>query len=81
MQVEVLLFAAVREQAGTECLRLELPDRACADDVIRAIGRAIPSVKPLLPSCRVAIDSCYVSGDASVTVDNEIALIPPVSGG
>lgn len=82
MQLEVLLFAAARDAAGSDKIRLELPDRAKASDVMEAIGQQLPKLKGLLPSCRLAIDCSYVAGDCEVSANaDEIALIPPVSGG
>jgi molybdopterin converting factor small subunit len=49
--------------------------------VIAAVGRHLPELLGLLPSCRLAVDCCYVNDDAAVSADSEIALIPPVSGG
>lgn len=81
MQIEVLLFAAARDAAGNESIRIEVADDARAGDVIEAIGAAIPEISRLLASCRLAVDCSYVSADQSITGDQEIALIPPVSGG
>jgi len=81
MQIEVLLFAAARDAAGSESIRVDVDDDARAGDVIEAIGLQLPELAGLLPSCRLALDCCYVSGDAAVSADSEIALIPPVSGG
>lgn len=81
MRIEVLLFAAVRDAAGTHKLAIDLKEGACASDVIASVGRELPAVAGLMPACRIAIDSCYVAGDAEVTEGCEVALIPPVSGG
>ena len=81
MQREVLLFAALREAAGSELLTITLDEKSCARDVIDAVGNALPMVASLLPACRVAIDSCYVTPDFVIPDEGEIALIPPVSGG
>ena len=81
MQINVLLFAAARDAAGSGSLQLEVPDQACAADVLAAIGSQLPQLAALLPSCRLAVDCCYVTADHRVTPDSELALIPPVSGG
>ena len=49
MRIEVLLFAAIRDAAGSETLAIEVDDDACALDVIESVGRALPSVAPLMP--------------------------------
>lgn len=81
MQIEVLMFAAAREAAGTEKINIEVADGACAADVMDAIGQRLPELADLLPSCRLAIDNSYVACDSLVCGEHEIALIPPVSGG
>ncbi len=81
MQIEVLMFAAAREAAGSDKIQLEVVDGATAGDVMRAIGHRLPEIAPLLPACRLAIDNQYVSADAGLASGREIALIPPVSGG
>lgn len=81
MQIEVLMFAAAREAAGSEKILLEVAEEATAGDLMRAIGVQLPGIAPLLPACRLAIDNQYVSADAGLSSSCEIALIPPVSGG
>ena len=81
MQIDVLLFAAVRDAAGNESITVDVGDDARASDVLAAIGRQLPEVAGLLSSCRLAVDCCYVTSDEKVSADSELALIPPVSGG
>ncbi|MCG8649747.1 MAG: MoaD/ThiS family protein [Pirellulales bacterium] len=81
MQINVLLFAATRDAAGSDTLQLEVADDARAGDVLDAIARQLPALAALIPSCRLAVDCCYVSADAPISAHCEIALIPPVSGG
>ncbi|NND97600.1 MAG: MoaD/ThiS family protein [Pirellulaceae bacterium] len=81
MEVDVLLFAAAREAAGKNSIRIAVPDSACAQDVLNELAKKIPGIDPLIPSCRLAIDQTYASADAPVHCDCELALIPPVSGG
>ena len=82
MQLRVLVFAAVRDLAGRDVVEVDLPEPVLAEDVIAALGRQIPQLADLLPSCRLAVDCEYVSGETVLAdPDVEIALIPPVSGG
>lgn len=81
MQVNVLLFAAARQAAGSDSIRIELPNDARVSDVFAELKVRLPAIEPLIPSCRIALDSAYVDTDATICEDNEIALIPPVSGG
>ncbi len=81
MKLTVLLFAALRDAADSESIDIELPEKAAASDVIAAVAAALPEVADLLPSCRLAIDSSYAANSDPVSDTNELALIPPVSGG
>ena len=80
MQVSVRLFAGLRERAGTDRLEVELPDGARVADVLAAM--AATPVGELRPrECVVAVNREYAAADAPVRAGDEIALVPPVSGG
>jgi MoaE-MoaD fusion protein len=80
MRVSVRLFAGLRERAGTDRLELELPDEARVADVLAAM--ASTPVGELRPrECVVAINREYASADEPVRAGDEVALVPPVSGG
>jgi molybdopterin converting factor subunit 1 len=76
MHVRVRLFAILRERAGTDELELELPEGARVSDALdrlRAVSAGIPVV--------MAVNQEYADTDAPLHADDELALIPPVSGG
>ena len=80
MLVSVRLFAGLRERAGTDRLEVELPDGARVADVLAAM--AATPVGELRPrECVVAVNREYAAADAPVSAGDEIALVPPVSGG
>jgi molybdopterin synthase catalytic subunit len=80
MLVSVRLFAGLRERAGTDRLEVELPDGARVADVLAAM--AATPVGELRPrECVVAVNREYAATDAPVQAGDEIALVPPVSGG
>ncbi len=82
MRATVLLFALARERAGDSSLTVELPPSPTVGDLKAALVRARPSLEPLLPSLRIAIDSEYAdSNDQLIPPAAELAAIPPVSGG
>jgi molybdenum cofactor biosynthesis protein MoaC/molybdopterin converting factor subunit 1 len=82
MQVEVRLFAVFRERAGRDTLSLELAEGATVADVLAAAGRE-PGLGEILARMpvRAALNREYVEPDAPVRAGDELALIPPVSGG
>ena len=80
MHVNVRLFASYREAAGVGHLQLEMPPGSTVKDVIAEIARR----HPLITEGRkvvIAKNRDYVTADDSVSDGDEIALIPPVSGG
>lgn len=81
MDVRVRLFAILAELAGASEVTVTLPEPAVGEDLFAALGRAYPKIKPLRQSLRLAVNREYVSWDHPVKADDEIALIPPVSGG
>jgi molybdopterin converting factor subunit 1 len=78
--VSVRLFAGLRERAGTDRLEVELPDGARVADLLAAMaGTAVGEIKPR--ECVVAVNREYASADEPVKAGDEVALVPPVSGG
>jgi MoaE-MoaD fusion protein len=78
MHVRVRLFAQLRERAGTSELELELPEGARVRDALAA--DAVASLAAGLPLV-LAVNREYASEDAPLSANDELALIPPVSGG
>ena len=76
MQVSIRLFAGLRERAGTGARTLELTDGATLGDVWPALGLgAEPS------GLLYAVNKRYAETETALTDGDEVALIPPVSGG
>ena len=76
MQVRVRLFAALRERAGTGELELELPDGARVADAMARLGDVVDGVPVVM-----ALNHEYADEGAELGPGDELALIPPVSGG
>jgi molybdopterin synthase catalytic subunit len=74
--VKVRLFAGLRERAGRGALELELPDGARAGDVWSALALGD---RP--GGLAVAVNRRYVDEEEPLSEGDEVALIPPVSGG
>jgi molybdopterin converting factor subunit 1 len=75
-RVTVRFFAALREQAGQRERELELADGARVDDVWPALGLG-DEPRGLV----YAVNRAYVERGAPLADGDEVALIPPVSGG
>ena len=81
MTTKVLLFASLREIASGPSLTLDLPQGATAGDLVRVVAGHLPAAASLLPRVRVAVNQAYVGMDHEIAPGDEVALIPPVSGG
>jgi MoaE-MoaD fusion protein len=76
MEVTVRLFAMLRERAGTPDLTLELPDGARVGDALAEL-RGLAEGLPLV----MAVNREYADEERVLDPGDELALIPPVSGG
>jgi MoaE-MoaD fusion protein len=76
VEVTVRLFAMLRERAGTSELKLELPEGARVRDAIAALDGLAGGLPVVM-----AVNREYAREDAPLDTGDELALIPPVSGG
>jgi molybdopterin synthase catalytic subunit len=79
--VRVRLFARLREQAGTETESLEVPAGSTLLDVYESIRLRHPALEPDRNAVRGAINQELSEWSTQVADGDEVALIPPVSGG
>jgi molybdopterin converting factor small subunit len=73
------LFAAAREAAGTN--RDEMPGTSVAEVLEGAKARYGAGFVALLPTCRVWVNGEPAEPDTAVADGDEVAVLPPVSGG
>ena len=76
VEVTVRLFAMLRQRAGKDEVVLELPEGAKVDDALAALGDLAEDL-PLV----MAVNREYAPGHHVLSAGDELALIPPVSGG
>lgn len=76
MRISVRLFAGLRERAGTAALELDLPERASVGDALAALNELTGDVPVVL-----AVNQEYAPPGQVLQPGDEVALIPPVSGG
>ena len=81
IRVRARLFAVQREIAGTRELPLELAPGANVEDAWAAIVARHPALAPGRAFLRFAVNGEYADASAALSDGDEIAFIPPVSGG
>jgi MoaE-MoaD fusion protein len=81
MQIRVLFFGALKELAGKGTDSLSLPDTATLGDVISLYEERIPRLKDWVGSMAMSVNQEYAGPEARLKQGDEIALLPPVSGG
>ncbi len=81
MQVAIRLFAMLREAHGSDAVLVEIAPGTTAAGLKSAVGAASPALAPFLPNVRVAASLAFVPDTYVFETLEEVALIPPVSGG
>lgn len=76
MHVQVRLFAGLRERAGAEQIELELPTGASVGDALDRLTTITDGVRVVM-----AVNQEYATRELTLSAGDELALIPPVSGG
>ena len=79
MKVNVLAFGIAKEIFGTNHLAIEFEGRT-SQDLKSFLEKQFPRLTQL-PAYMLAVNSEYASDETEVKTDDEIAIIPPVSGG
>lgn len=81
MRVRVLYFGIVRERIGLHEEVIEIPAGATAADLTALLSERHGNLAAGVSALRLAVNLEYVDSDAILHDDDEVAVIPPVSGG
>ena len=81
LKVTVRLFAVYRERAGTAQIELPLPEGATVALLAEDVIRRYPGITRDAATLVVAVNQEYQDHDHVLSSGDEVALIPPVSGG
>lgn len=81
MRVTVRLFARLRDIAGAGELRREAPGGATVHAVWAGLVADYPELSPYEKSISCAVNADYAKFSATVSDGDEVAFLPPVSGG
>jgi molybdopterin converting factor subunit 1 len=81
MHVKVRLFARLRDIVGTSELERDVPPEATAKDVWDGLAREHPELGPYASVSSCAVNEEYASFASRLREGDEVAFLPPVSGG
>ncbi len=82
MTVRILLFGHYKDAAPGGALSLgELPDGASVADVAERLGARDERLSGLLARARVAVNADFADANTLLSHGDEIAFLPPMSGG
>lgn len=81
VRMRILLFAQLRKLAGAASLEVELPATFTLPELRDAVAAACPALGPQLGNSRAARNGEFAGAGTRFENRDEIALIPPVSGG
>lgn len=77
----VHLFARARDLAGADTVTVELPAGATVADLRHALAARFPPLSDLLERSLIAVNHEFAEAACVLTPADELAVIPPVSGG
>jgi molybdopterin synthase catalytic subunit len=81
MHVRVLFFGQLKDLTGRASDSLTLPEGATLSDLLAHYESGFPRLKALLPAVALSINQEYAPADSALRDQDEVALLPPVSGG
>jgi MoaE-MoaD fusion protein len=81
VKINLLLFATLKDAAGVSQLNLDVPHGATVAEAKAALAAHSPKTEKWLPHVRVAVNQEYTSDEQTLEEGDELAFIPPVSGG
>ena len=81
MQVRILFFGMLKDVVGSSADTLTLDDGALLGDVLAHYEKRIPKLKIMFPSIAMSVNREYAGPEVRLHPGDEIALLPPVSGG
>lgn len=82
MEIEIRLFATLKDRAQRDRIRVVLPaDPTTVAALLDAVGADYPALAPALRSSLVAVNRAFAGSETPVSSTDEVAIFPPVSGG
>jgi molybdopterin converting factor small subunit len=82
--IDILLFAGARDAVGSDRVSIDCPETVDVAAIKRLLIANFPELGSVVPFSRVAVGNAFVDEHTSLelaSIDEPIAIIPPVSGG
>lgn len=81
MNLNVRLFATLKDYAGASQVSVDVGESATVSDLLDSLTRQYPAIEPSLQSILISVNQEYAERNQPIRSGDEIALFPPVSGG
>jgi MoaE-MoaD fusion protein len=81
MQIRVLFFGMLKDLIGRSSDVIDLPEGARVADVLSHYTSHAPRLQSMLPALALSVNQEYSRSDRPLAAGDEVALLPPVSGG
>ena len=81
MRIRVLFFGILKDLVGRSDESIELPEHACLGHVLSHYEEQIPRMREWATTVAMSVNQEYAGVDAKLKSGDEVALLPPVSGG
>src|SRR5258705_7936704 len=81
MRVRVLFFGRLKDIVGSPAEDADLSEGARVEDLFERYGRKFPELAQFRPSVAASVNQELVEWRAALSAGDEIAFLPPVSGG
>jgi molybdopterin converting factor subunit 1 len=81
MKVTIRLFSVAKDLAGFGERDVEVPDSSTASEVLSVLDSVDPRLAEWRKAFRLAVNQEYVTDNHPLKEGDEVAVIPPVSGG
>lgn len=81
MEIKVLFFASCRDIAGTSEMAMQLRDGSTVMQLRQDLSERFPALRPLEGVVSIAVNAEYADDAVVLSPGDEVAVIPPVSGG
>ena len=79
--VRVLLFGAAADRAGTRQIEIPVGDRTTLEELWPVLTDRHPDLAPMRETLAFAVNGEYARMDEAISPGDEVAVLPPVSGG